>query len=99
MLAALHRWLTSQFGKEWTNAGRTLKVGKQIDSILCAICMMNAIAHAIFSDKLWTQKRAILARAAWFETLSKAHLNEVSSPSRIAKCVGTHDNMKFVQPS
>ena len=78
LLAALQRWLKSQFGKEWTNAGPTLKIGKQIDIMSCTICMINAISHAVFNDVLWTQKRAHIAHAAWFEAVSKSYLNEVS---------------------
>jgi hypothetical protein len=77
LMAAVKRWLESQFDGEWTNKGRSLPIGCQLDSYSCAICAINAIAHAVFGDQLWEQKRASCERATWFTTLVKNHLDQV----------------------
>jgi hypothetical protein len=75
---ALKRWLESQFDGKWIDKQNSLPIGKQFDGNSCAICAMNAIAHAVFGDQLWEQKRASIARAEWFTTLVESHVNDVS---------------------
>jgi len=76
-MKALKRWLESQFDGNWTDRKKSLKVGIQFDANSCGICAINCIAHAIFRDRLWEQKRAAIERAEWFAILAKRHMDDV----------------------
>jgi hypothetical protein len=76
-MKAVKRWLQSQFNGTWVNKGNSLSIGTQYDGNSCAICAINAIAHAIFGDQLWEQKMAGIARAEWFATLVNSHMDDV----------------------
>lgn len=76
-MKAVMRWLDSQFLWKWMNKGGILPIGKQLDGNSCAICVLNAIAHALLKTPLWHQSRAMSERADWFVKLAKRHLDEV----------------------
>jgi hypothetical protein len=76
-MKAVKRWLESQFGGKLTDQSKALKIGTQYDGHSCAICVVNCIAHAIFGDRLWQQKRASIERAEWFAILARRHMDEV----------------------
>ena len=77
LMTAMKKWLKSQFDGNWVNRGHSLPIGCQLDSHSCAICAVNAIAHAVSGDRLWEQKIATYERATWFTNLVKAHLDQV----------------------
>jgi len=47
-MKAVKRWLQSQFDGKWVDMGNSLPIGIQYDGNSCALCAINAIAHAIF---------------------------------------------------
>ena len=80
-MKTVKRWLESQFTGKWKDEGNSFPIGLQHDGNSCAICAINAIAHAIFNDRLWEQRRAVIERAEWFSILAKCHMNDVSERS------------------
>ena len=76
-MKAVKRWLQSQFNGTWVNKDNSLLVGTRYDGNSCAICTINAIAHAIFENQLWEQKSMRITRAEWFLTLVNSHMDGV----------------------
>lgn len=75
----LQWWLCSTFGKTFKEMGNSLAHGVQDNMFSCGIVAMNAIAHDLFSDPLWTPYQKALARTQWFHIMCDSHEEHVST--------------------
>ncbi|KAI0671454.1 hypothetical protein C8Q78DRAFT_1153176 [Trametes maxima] len=73
----LKAWAKTELGIRLENQGNVLARGTQYDGSSCGICTVNAVAHALFEDKLFTQKDRQSLRMTYFVTLGKAQLAKV----------------------
>ena len=71
MLNGLGKWLEEVFDWKPVNEGNILARSRQMDTISCAVCVLNTIAHNIFGDQLWEQSNASGHRVSWLPTFDK----------------------------
>jgi hypothetical protein len=97
-MKAVRRWLESQFDGKWNDMGDSLPIGIQYDGNSCAICAINAIAYAVFKDRLWEQKRAGIERTKWFVAVAKQHMDDVCAEvvMRFKLCLPVTDRIMLI---
>ncbi|KAH7906400.1 hypothetical protein BJ138DRAFT_1016289 [Hygrophoropsis aurantiaca] len=66
---SVQTWLKKQFGSSFQDEGDTLEHGVQKDQFSCGICVVNAIAHCVFGDELFTHAKRFALRIALFAEL------------------------------
>jgi hypothetical protein len=71
VLNGVGRWLEVTFGWKPANEGNILARPHQSDTVNCAICALNTIAHNIFRDQLWQQHSASIHRVSWLLEFDK----------------------------
>lgn len=65
VLSGLRRWLGVSFGWKPANEGNILARPHQTNTVSCAVCAVNTIAHNIFGDGLWKQRDAAVHQVSW----------------------------------
>ncbi|KAJ8700697.1 hypothetical protein PTI98_003700 [Pleurotus ostreatus] len=77
---AVRRWLDYLDLGAFTNEHDSLLHGDQTDMFSCGVATLNTIAHVVFGDPLWSQKRNVRERISWFNRLSQRVKNMDSTP-------------------
>lgn len=87
-LLCIVRWVKAVFKIVLKLERNDLPCGRQNDSYSCGVCAINAIAHHLFGDQLFTPKESRLLRIRYFNILGGEHLSEQNvSPLRTSHTV------------
>ncbi|TFK27117.1 hypothetical protein FA15DRAFT_702135 [Coprinopsis marcescibilis] len=76
----LKKWIQIRFNVHANIKWDSLKRGSQSDFNNCGVVMINAIAHNVFGDSLWTTKTASRERLDWFNKLAHPAVKPPTEP-------------------